>query len=425
MYAGIPKFPDLPAGLYRSEPTGPWTRVFRGNIRSLAVDPQEGTVYLDPARGALLRSHDWGDTWVPAGPTYGNRDGSVAIDPLDPDTLFAGAQDLLKSTDGGATWTVSQDGLLPGRWIQTLEGSASDPDLLMAGTTTGVFRSADGGASWIRASDGLPPLEVTALAVHPIDPGIAFAGVDVGDGFARSPLFRTLDGGASWRPIRGEIPRETAISELQFDPLHPNRVYAATSRGVLRSRDGGVSWDLRADGPPGRRLSPAVAFRPRVRFVRLGPDPRDRKGHHRLPSRSPPRRTSAGGFREVPAACSADRARSAMRRAEGESAEALATADQALAGGRPSRTHPCGGETGHRGGGRGALDLGDTAKAEELLGMVQGARPGQVTPFLRAHAAGLAAHLAALGGDADSVEPGFLAAEQGFRDLGTPRSTSR
>jgi tetratricopeptide (TPR) repeat protein len=67
-----------------------------------------------------------------------------------------------------------------------------------------------------------------------------------------------------------------------------------------------------------------------------------------------------------------------------------------------------------------ALDLGDSGKAEELLGVVERARPGQVTPFLRAHAARLAARLAAGGEDVESVEPGFLAAEAGFRELGTP-----
>ncbi len=67
-----------------------------------------------------------------------------------------------------------------------------------------------------------------------------------------------------------------------------------------------------------------------------------------------------------------------------------------------------------------ALDLGDVAKADELLGLVQGARPGEVTPYLRAHAARLAARTAALRGDGDAVEPGFLSAEQGFRELGTP-----
>ena len=67
-----------------------------------------------------------------------------------------------------------------------------------------------------------------------------------------------------------------------------------------------------------------------------------------------------------------------------------------------------------------ALDLGDAGQAEELLAIVQRARPGQVTPFLRAHAARLAARLASMRSEMESVESGFVAAAQGFRDLGTP-----
>jgi class 3 adenylate cyclase/tetratricopeptide (TPR) repeat protein len=67
-----------------------------------------------------------------------------------------------------------------------------------------------------------------------------------------------------------------------------------------------------------------------------------------------------------------------------------------------------------------ALDLPDIGKAEDLLRIVQGAMPGEVTPFLRAHAARLAARLAAVRGEAESTESGFLAAEQGFQHLGVP-----
>jgi class 3 adenylate cyclase/tetratricopeptide (TPR) repeat protein len=67
-----------------------------------------------------------------------------------------------------------------------------------------------------------------------------------------------------------------------------------------------------------------------------------------------------------------------------------------------------------------ALDLGDHAKAEELLGIVEGARPGLVTPYLRAHAARFAARLAAARGDDDAVEPGLMAAVLGFRGIEMP-----
>jgi tetratricopeptide (TPR) repeat protein len=67
-----------------------------------------------------------------------------------------------------------------------------------------------------------------------------------------------------------------------------------------------------------------------------------------------------------------------------------------------------------------ALELGDTARAEELLALVRAARPGQVTPWLRAQVARLSARAAAATDENEVVESAFEAAEAGFRDLGTP-----
>src|SRR5262249_41697936 len=62
-----------------------------------------------------------------------------------------------------------------------------------------------------------------------------------------------------------------------------------------------------------------------------------------------------------------------------------------------------------------AHDLGDGEKADELLGIVRSAKPGEVGPYLRAHAARLEARLAALRGDDSTVEQGFATAAEGFR----------
>jgi len=67
-----------------------------------------------------------------------------------------------------------------------------------------------------------------------------------------------------------------------------------------------------------------------------------------------------------------------------------------------------------------ALEIGDIAKADELMTIVEQAKPGEVTPYMRAHAARFAARLAAEGGESEAVEPGFLAAEKGLRDLEMP-----
>lgn len=65
-----------------------------------------------------------------------------------------------------------------------------------------------------------------------------------------------------------------------------------------------------------------------------------------------------------------------------------------------------------------ALDLGDVASAERLLGVARAARPGRVTPWLRGQVSRLSARLENLKGNQKAVEGGFRAAEQAMRDLG-------
>ena len=65
-----------------------------------------------------------------------------------------------------------------------------------------------------------------------------------------------------------------------------------------------------------------------------------------------------------------------------------------------------------------ALELGELGRAEELLGLVETALPGQVTPWLRAQAHRLRTRLDIRRGDDAGAERGFLDAEDGRRRLG-------
>jgi class 3 adenylate cyclase/tetratricopeptide (TPR) repeat protein len=67
-----------------------------------------------------------------------------------------------------------------------------------------------------------------------------------------------------------------------------------------------------------------------------------------------------------------------------------------------------------------ALDCGDLAEAEALLAIIEGLRPGELGPFLRANGLRLRARLDAQRGLDDGGEERFGGASGGFRELGTP-----
>ena len=109
-----------------------------------------------------------------------------------------------------------------------------------------------------------------------------------------------------------------------------------------------------------------------------------------------------------------------LLRAEGKNAEALALAEEAFAtrtefGVRASHVKEALVQAMEA-----AFALGDLGKVEELLGVIEGLRPGELTPYVQAQGARFGARLAAARGETDQVEPGFEAAARQFADLSMP-----
>src|SRR5437763_8584870 len=107
-----------------------------------------------------------------------------------------------------------------------------------------VWRSDDGGENFRRASGGLfSECEVRALALHPQQPGVLYAGTDRG-------CYRTDDAGETWVHLQSPMDR-LQIWSLVIDPRSPETLFAGVCPAALfRSRDGGRAWEaLRADMP--------------------------------------------------------------------------------------------------------------------------------------------------------------------------------
>ena len=157
---------------------GTWTPLGPGNVggrtRVLVIDPR------DPRRlvaagvsGGLWRSADGGASWQPVGDLLANLAvNSLAMDPEDPDVLYAGTGEgyfrevvrgtglplrgggIFKTTDGGATWELLDSTTGPDFfWVNDLIVSHNDRARVYAATRTGVWRSPDGGLTWQRLLD--------------------------------------------------------------------------------------------------------------------------------------------------------------------------------------------------------------------------------------------------------------------------------
>ena len=132
--------------------------------------------------------------------------------------------------------------------------------VLAGGDVSGIHRSTDWGRSWSVSDEGLSTLgelKIAAIAFSPLSPDTVYAaaGVKGADG----GILRSDDGGQTWSVIarapqfsggknKGGLPTPHPRSTgnlLAVDPQIGGLVYAATfDDGVMRSADGGVTWDV-------------------------------------------------------------------------------------------------------------------------------------------------------------------------------------
>ncbi|MGE3804316.1 MAG: WD40/YVTN/BNR-like repeat-containing protein [Gemmataceae bacterium] len=165
---------------------------------------------------------------------------ALVVHPRHPRVLFMGTeQGLFVSRDGAGNWQrVSSP--LDGKQIWSLL-IAPDPKLMLAGTCPAeLFRSDDEGRTWreakaspVRECPRIIHSRVTTLAAHPTEAATLFAGVEIGG------LLRSRDAGLSWEPIG------TGLSSLDIHDLviQPGQMLASTNNDVNRSTDGAATWE--------------------------------------------------------------------------------------------------------------------------------------------------------------------------------------
>ena len=125
------------------------------------------------------------------------RMNAIAFHPTDPETIFAGAPagGLWRSYDGGANWETNTDDF-PTLGVSAIGFAPADPSVVYIGTGDrdasdspgmGVMRSADGGLTWEFANNAISGYVVGDLAVYPSNPDQVVAATSSG-------IFKTTDG---------------------------------------------------------------------------------------------------------------------------------------------------------------------------------------------------------------------------------------
>jgi len=248
-----------------------------GRIATVAVDPTNSNiVYVGGAQGGVWKTVDGGANWVPlTDKQCALAMGSIAIDPVDPDIIYAGTGEqnfsadsywgcgILRSIDGGTSWTaIGPAGLQStSNWSQisrvviapTTAGTPATTTLLVAAgafystSIRGLYRSTNGGANWNQTLSG----SVTDLVLDPTNDSIGYAAV------SGQSVFKTTDRGATWTAVASGFPTSNVGRiNIGIAPSAPATLYAGVHNasnsqllGIWKTTTGGTSWtQLSASG---------------------------------------------------------------------------------------------------------------------------------------------------------------------------------
>jgi photosystem II stability/assembly factor-like uncharacterized protein len=257
VYAGTDK------GLYRSDDGGgQWSLLdtpMKGSmVWSTAIDPVEpDTMFAGtgtPSTPAIYRSTDSGRNWQRLGvdiaadcPNVGiPRPTGISIDPTNHRRVWVGLEvdGVRHSADGGETWS-KVNGQIPNQDVHNVLVVAGPPKVVFTVVNDDVWRSTDDGRTWTpaRAREAFPWHYPRGIAVKPDDPRTVY--VTLGDSTPGriGTVMRSRDAGATWQNLALPGQPNSAMWTVSLPAAAPHMVFAASRYGYLyRSEDGGDSW---------------------------------------------------------------------------------------------------------------------------------------------------------------------------------------
>ncbi|MHC4989929.1 MAG: VPS10 domain-containing protein [Planctomycetota bacterium] len=225
------------------------------------------------------------------GPYRGGRVVAVTGVPGEPHVYYFGATGggVWRTENAGTTWENISDGQFGTGSIGAIAVAPSDPNVIYVGTgegpirgvTTahgdGLYKSTDRGKTWRRV--GLENArQIPAVRVHPDDPDLVYAaaqGSPWGPGPERG-VYRSVDGGITWELVL-HVDGRTGACDLSLDTTNPRILYAAMwdhqrtpwqvrsggpGSGIYKTTDGGDTWTRLTKGLPETMGKIGVAVSP-------------------------------------------------------------------------------------------------------------------------------------------------------------------
>ena len=229
-----------------------------GRVNTIAFDPiTDQKIYVGTGGGGFWKTSDGGTTWSTSTDGLGTLGVSaIAVDYVDPNIIYIGTGDgdasdnysigILKSTDGGATfnptglnWSTSSNYL-----IRRIVMDPSDPNVLLAATSDGIYKTTNAGTTWTQKLTG----NFYDIEANPHNNSNTFLAT------SSNKVYKSNNQGETWtNPYT--VVTSNRLS-LAVTPADTNYIYVLSSKssgngfnGFFRSTNGGGSFTSMSTTP--------------------------------------------------------------------------------------------------------------------------------------------------------------------------------
>jgi len=234
-----------------------------GRISAIAFHPTDtNQIWAGAPSGGLWKSEDNGHSWEPLTDDLLNIGvAELVINPHNTDTMYMATGDgssgdtysygVMKSVDGGQSWDTTglSFGVNEGRNIRRMILDSTRTNVLIAASTSGIYRTENAGATWQLVQSG----NFCDLEFKPFSHDTVYATTS---SLSASPFFISYNNGQSWAPsISGMGTTNIGRCKVSVTKANPDMVYvlatnsASSYQGLYRSMDAGANWTLMSDSP--------------------------------------------------------------------------------------------------------------------------------------------------------------------------------
>ena len=268
-----------PAPIVNAQLPGP-PQAASGRLAGVAASPTDpSTYYVAAAGGGVWKTTNAGASWKPMTDSQQTLAmGAIAVAPTNGNILYAGTGEadnsgdsqpgvgILRSTDAGATWTLSQGPgnifFNSGLTTSKIAVDPTNPNVVYAAMAnlgenkgfragTGIYKSTDGGVTWANTTASINTnVAYSDVAINPKSPSTLTMAIGSVFGSNDNGVYQSTNAGQTWTLLNiGKANTDFGRISVAVSPSNPQVVYttveSVSTSGVLlvaRTDNGGTSW---------------------------------------------------------------------------------------------------------------------------------------------------------------------------------------